>query len=307
MTTAPDPSGGALYGAARTRNAAFGNAFGVASMVTWAAGFPAAEILLETWPPLTLITARFILAVRILLPIWMLLDGRAAVFGAKWGRGTVMGGFCFGLGAYFLLLGQAYTDPVTVALIASTAPIAATLIEVATRQRRLRRNFLYGLLASVLGGYVATGGGLSIDFGIGAFFAVAACFLFAWGSFAAVRDFPDLSPTGRSTITLAGGCLMTGLLLIGSHAVGIDVMPSRAVDHTQFGLLAMYAVASMALSQVMFIASVGRLGIAVASFHINCAPFYVMLILLALGSAWSWPQAIGAAIVGMGVILSQRD
>ncbi len=307
MTTAPDPSGGAFYGAASARNAAFGNAFGVASMLTWAAGFPAAEMLLESWPPLTLITARFVIAVAILLPIWILLDGRAAVFGAKWGRGTVMGGICFGMGAYLLLLAQFYTDPVTVALIASTAPIAATLIEMVTGQRRLRRNFVYGLLASVLGGYVATGsGGLSAELGLGALCAVASCFLFAWGSFAAVRDFPDLSPTGRSTITLAGGCLMTGLLLLGTHAVGLDMVPTKPVDDTQFSLLVLYAVASMALSQVMFIASVGRLGIAVASFHINTAPFYVMLILLLLGSAWSWPQAVGAAIVGLGVILSQR-
>jgi len=308
MTTAPDPTGGASYSAARSRHLATGNAFGIAAMLTWAAGFPAAEILLDSWPPLALIAARFIMAVVILLPVWIALDGRAAVFGAKWGRGTLIGGICFGLGTYLLLLAQAYTDPVTVALIASTCPIAATLIEVATRERRLRRNFLFGLLSSFVGGYVATGNdGVTADLGIGALCAVASCFLFAWGSFAAVRDFPNLSPTGRSTITLAGGCLMTCLLFLGSYAVGLDVLPMQPVDGTQIGLLAIYAIASMALSQVMFIACVGRLGIAVASFHINTAPFYVMLILLALGAAWSWPQAIGAAIVGLGVILSQKE
>ncbi len=307
MTTAPDPSGGLSLDTARRKNLATGNALGVASMLLWAAGFPAAEHLLDSWPPLTLITARFVLAVALLLPLWILLDGRAAVFGAKWGRGTVTGGICFGFGAYLLLLAQAYTDPVTVALIASTCPIAATLIEVFTGHRRLRRNFLLGLGASVVGGYVATGGGLSADLGVGASCAVASCFLFAWGSFAAVRDFPELSPVGRSTITLAGGCVATCLLVLGAHAMGVDVMPSKPVDETQMSMLVVYAIAGMALSQVMFIASVGRLGVAVASFHINAAPFYVMLILLILGAAWSWPQAIGAAIVGLGVLLSQRD
>lgn len=308
MTTAPDPSGGPLYGAVRNRYAATGNLLGVGSMLTWAAGFPAAEVLLQTWPPLTLITARFIMAVLMLLPLWLLLDGRAAVFGAKWGRGTLMGGLCFGMGAYLLLLAQFFTDPVTVALIASTCPIAATLIEMVTGQRRLRRNFIFGLSASVMGGYVATGGsGLSADVGLGALCAVGSCFLFAWGSFSAVRDFPELSPMGRSTITLAGGCAMTILLLFASYAIGLEIRPSEPVDQYQLSLLALYAVASMALSQVMFIASVGRLGVAVASFHINAAPFYVMMILLCLGAAWSWPQAIGAMIVGVGVILSQRD
>ena len=308
MTTAPDPSGGAVYGAVGRRHAASGNALGMASMFAWAAGFPAAEILLDTWPPLTLITARFVMAVGLLIPVWILLDGRSAVFGAKWARGTVMGGLCFGLGAYLLLLAQALTDPVAVALIASTCPIAATIIEMATGQRRLQRSFLMGLLASVVGGYVATGGdGLSAELGLGALCAVGSCFLFSFGSFSAVRDFPELSPVGRSTITLAGGCVMTSILLIGSHLAGFDMMPSKPVDTDQIGLLAIYAVASMALSQVMFIASVGRLGIAVASFHINTAPFYVMIILLALGTAWSWPQAVGAMIVGLGVVLSQRN
>ena len=66
------------------------------------------------------------------------------------------------------------------------------------------------------------------------------------------------------------------------------------------------AVAAMGLSQVLFLASVSKLGIAATSFHINIAPFYVMLIMVALGAAWSWPHAIGAAIVGAGVLLAQR-
>ena len=63
----------------------------------------------------------------------------------------------------------------------------------------------------------------------------------------------------------------------------------------------------MALSQAMWIASVGRLGIAVASFHMNLAPFYVMLVMLGMGGGWNWPQALGAVVVGLGVIIAQRS
>ena len=38
------------------------NALCALSMVIWAAGFPAAEALLTTWPPMALIVARFGLA-----------------------------------------------------------------------------------------------------------------------------------------------------------------------------------------------------------------------------------------------------
>jgi drug/metabolite transporter (DMT)-like permease len=37
----------------------------------------------------------------------------------------------------------------------------------------------------------------------------------------------------------------------------------------------------------------------------NAVPFYVMLITFALGGAWNWAQAIGAAIVVAGVFVAQ--
>ena len=77
-------------------------------------------------------------------------------------------------------------------------------------------------------------------------------------------------------------------------------------DARNLGLLAIYGIGGMAISQFLWIASVDRLGIALASFHTNVAPFYVMLILVAIGGAWSWPQAIGAAIVALGVVVAQR-
>ena len=61
----------------------------------------------------------------------------------------------------------------------------------------------------------------------------------------------------------------------------------------------------MAISQVLWIRSVGHLGIALSSLHINATPFYVMLILFALGGAWNWTQAAAALVVGVGVFIAQ--
>lgn len=284
-----------------------GNALGMASMIAWACGFPAAELLLKDWTPLGLITVRFLMAVLLLVPVWALLDGPGSVLKARWGKGALVGGLSFGLGAWSMLMAQALTDAVTVAIIAAACPIAATLLEVALGRRRLRLNFVVGLGASVLGGIITTGaGGFSGDIGMGATLAILSCFLFAWGSHAAVEDFPDLSPTGRSAITLAGGLFFTLILTVGGETLGYSILPQHRIDGGQVTWLAIYALGGMALSQVMWIMSVGRLGVAVASFHINVAPFYVMLLMLALGSAWSWPQAAGAAIVIAGVVISQR-
>ena len=133
------------------RNQSIGNLVCMASMMVWAAGFPAAEILLKTWDPLALIAARFCVAVLVLVVVWLALEGGRAVLGAPWIKGARIGGLAFGLGAWLLLVAQAATDAVTVSIIAAAVPIAAVLIEIFTEGRRLNWRLGVGLLASVLG------------------------------------------------------------------------------------------------------------------------------------------------------------
>lgn len=277
-------------------------------MMAWAAGFPAVDGLLVTWPPVALIVARLGMALGILLPLWCLIDGLGSLRGANWGRALVVGGIGFGLGTWLLLVAQWYTDPVTVALIAACTPITATIVELVYRQRRLRAGFALGLAASVLGGVIGVGElppGTGLWTGIAC--AVAAGFLFSWASLMAVRDFPDLSPLGRSTITFVGAFFMATILYVIHSFAGFDTIPSAPVTGHQIGLLAIYALAAMALSQILFIASVSRIGVALTTIHANLAPFYVMIIMLNLGHGWSWQQAAGAAIIAAGVLMSQRN
>ena len=285
-----------------------GNLICMASMMIWAAGFPAAERLLDTWHPLILIAARFVVAMALLLPVWLLLEGAGALRRAPWGRGLWIGGLGFGLGAWLLLAAQALTDPVTVAVISAAAPIAAVLIELAARTRTLRWPLVLGLAASVLGGVVATGAGPSTGEGLwaGVGLAVLACFLFSWGSHRTVAAFPDQTGLGRTVVTLAGGLVVTLVLAAGGYALGHVPAPIDPWSAETLALLAVYGTAALALSQVLWIIAVARLGVGIAALHINVAPFYVMLILVALGGSWSWPQAAGALIVALGVVLAQR-
>lgn len=292
-------------GSVRAR-AAGGNALAVGSMLLWAAGFPAAEVLLDSYDPLTLIAMRLAMAMLVLLPIWALVDGTRAMRNARWRRGLWVGGFGFGIGTYALLLAQWFTDPITVALFASVTPVAATAIEVLAGQRRVSWRFGVGVIASVIGGAVAVEGALGADIGWGVALVLVSGTLFSWASNAAVRDFPDLTPLGRSTITFAGATVFAMLALGGGVLLGFDLIPARAITPNALGLLAIYAVAGMALSQILFIASVGRLGIALTALHINIAPFYVMVFMLALGGEWSWTKVLGASIVAAGVLISQR-
>ena len=73
----------------------------------------------------------------------------------------------------------------------------------------------------------------------------------------------------------------------------------------ELGALAVFAIGGLAISQVLWIMAIGSLGIAMSSLHINATPFYVMLILFAMGGAWQWTQALAAAVVGLGVLVAQ--
>lgn len=305
MAMSPDPvRGNALSVSSGQRSSLSGNGLAVASMLTWAAGFPAAEVLLQSWPPIALLLARMALAVLVMVPIWILIDGPARVLRARWGHAMLVGG-ALGAGMFLIILAQKLTDPVTVAIIASCAPLFATLLELAAGARRLRWNFALGVVVSIVGGLIATSAVAPAQLGLGAVCAIASTGMFCWASMATARDFPELGQTGRSTITFVGG-LVTATILFGAAAqIGMDVMPSTAIDVQQVGMLVIYALISMALSQMFFVGSVGKIGVALASFHINIAPFYVMLIMLVLGEDWNWTRALGAGIVAVAVVLAQ--
>ena len=275
-------------------------------MVVWAAGFPAADALLATWDPLAMVAGRFAMAMLVLLPVWLALDGGPR--GVPWGRGLGIGALGFAGSATALIFAQAATDPVTVAVIASASPLTATLVEWASDRRPLTRSFLWGLAASVAGGVVATvgSGGGQGDLALGVALALLSCLLYSWASHATVRRLPGHTALTQTSATLLGALAAAIVVVVAAAALGRDVMPADPFAARDLGLLAVYGMGGMAASQILFIMAVRRIGVALSSFHINVAPFYVMLILVALGGDWSWIQALGAAIVALGVVLAQR-
>lgn len=305
MAMSPEPvRGNALSISSGRSSALSGNGLGVASMLAWAAGFPAAEVLLQSWPPVALLAARLSLAVLVMVPLWLLMDGPTRVWNARWGHAMRVG--CgLGVGMFLLILAQKLTDPVTVAIIVSCSPLVATLMELAMGTRRLHWNFGLGVVVSIIGGLIATSAMAPAQLGLGAVVAILSTGFFCWASLATERDFPELSQTGRTTITFVGGLITAGFLVLLVGQLGWDVMPSRPVDGQQLGMLAIYSLIAMGLSQFLFVGSIGKLGVALAAFHINTAPFYVMVIMMVLGEEWNWTRALGAAIVALAVVLAQ--
>ncbi len=276
------------------------------SMLVWAVGLPAADLLIGPVPALPLTAARIAIAAIFLLPLWWISEGSQALRAAHWGKGFLVGGGGLGLGAFMLLLGQAKTNMVTVAVISAAMPVVGIAIEVVLDGRKMSLALVLGVLLSLAGGVmVLRGDGDGLGWGLGALWCFGSIVLYTLGSRMSVSAFPDLTPLGRTTVTLTGAALATSL------AAGVNALLGGAgpqwevLGLQELGALAVFAIGGLAISQVLWIMAIGSLGIAMSSLHINATPFYVMLILFAMGGAWQWTQAFAAAVVGLGVLIAQ--
>jgi drug/metabolite transporter (DMT)-like permease len=276
------------------------------SMLVWAVGLPAADLLIGPVPPLQLTAARMAMAAACLLPVWWWLEGGAVLRSASWGRGVWIGGVSIGLGAFMLVVGQGMTDSVTVAVISAAMPVMGIAIEVLLDGKKITASLVVGTLLSLAGGLMVLSGVTSgTGLGLGALLCFGAVLLFTVGSRLTVTAFPQLSALGRTTVTLTGAALATGVAAAASLLLGAAGPNWAVLGLKEFGALALFAIGGLAISQLLWIASIGSIGIALASLHINATPFYVMIILFALGGEWRWTQALAAAIVGLGVLVAQ--
>jgi len=279
----------------------------VFSIIFYAMGFPAAEFLLEDWDVVSVIAARNIFAFVLIFSIWTLFEGFQEVRVAKWNKGFWIGAIGFGIGSFFVLMLLSVTSPVIAALMVATMPVVAVCLEILLDGRKLTRWFLFGVVLVLLGGFIASGENIKGDsIGLASFFGITGVALFAWGSRATVKNLPGMSLLGQVAVTTFG---MVGsavfVYFICSIFFEITISPSQ-VTLEHLGLLLIYSWLAIGISQIAWIKSVEQLGIGLASFHLNAAPFYVMFMLFLLGDNWIWHQAIGALIVITGVILAQQ-
>lgn len=280
----------------------------MASMLIWSMGLPAADYLIPLLPSDQLAAGRMAWTAAGVALFWILREGLAPVLRVNWLKGILVGAL-IGLAGWFLILGQAKGGAVTAAVISSTMPVVGIALEVLLDGRKLTAALVLGLLLSVIGAAMmldpsgAAGSGMDMAMGVALCFA--SVLTFTLGSRLTVTAFPTETPIGRTAVTLTGAAIVTTALAALQWGLGGPAPSLAGWGLREFGLMLIYSVIALGVSQVLWIVSVERLGIGLSALHINAAPFYVMLILFALGAAWSWWQAFAAAIVGLGVLIAQ--
>lgn len=296
MTSVPAPAEPGLLAA---------NLICMASMVIWAAGLPAASHLIPLLPYEDLNLLRMGISAVALVLAWALIEGPGAMVRAPWARGMAVGSL-IGIGAWLLIQGQARGGAVLAAVISSSLPVVGIAIEMALDGRRLTPAIAGGLaLALVGGGMMLTGSDLGPSLLLGALAAFGSVLTYAMGSRWTVTALPRQTPLGRTAVTVTGAAAAALVLSVIAHAGGQPLPDVSGWGWLEWADLALFSLGALALSQLLWIVAVGRLGIGMSALHINASPFYVMLILFALGAPWSWREALAAAVVGLGVLVAQ--
>lgn len=277
----------------------------IASMVTWSACLPAGEVIQPLLTPITFSAIRMTIAAAFLLVYWATTEGLGTMARANW-RSGIPAGIMIAASGVFLIVAQKLTGSVTVAIISATMPVVGITLEVLLDRRRIGLGLIAGMGLALIGGIIALGSGLSsLSLGAGAGACMVSVVLYATGSRLTVTALPDLSPMGRSTVTIVASAVVTVIAALGMIAMGGPVPDMTPFGFKEYGALVAFSVGPMAIAQVLWIMSVGRLGIGITALHMNAAPFYVMLVMFALGAPWVWLQVLGAAIVGLGVLVTQ--
>lgn len=275
-------------------------------MITWSTAFPVTEILLETWHPLAVTVGRLLLG-GLLLTLIIILTGKArVVLHAPWRNLFIVGGLALGVGTICLNYGLALSSPLTAAIIITTMPAVALVVEVICGDQRMTLRLLIGISLAIAGSAWASLYGRSDELGFAGgepllFFAVL---FFVWYSRAAITLLPTLPPIAKSGLTLTVGGIVVGVVVIPIHLLGYEIV-SFDLAAKPVALMLWTACICNGLSMALWLSSVEKIGMTVAAIHMNMVPFYVMLCVLALGSTVSPGQTYGAVLVVAGVVISQ--
>ncbi len=283
-----------------------GNLFCALAMVLFAAGFPAAELLLENSGVIALILLRNAVGFAVLLVFLRILEQQTEILNLPWRDGFQFGFVGFGFGSVMLLVAQSMSDATTAAIAVAAMPVTAIALEVVLDSRRLTLRFLFSVFLVLIGGVLASGVMVqNLSFGVGLALGLIGSGFFAWGSRQTVKKLPELTPLSRTTVTTGGMVAFCLICWVGAEILGQSSATLSITTPRDILLLLIYSILGLSISQVLWIKSVADIGIGIASFHLNATPFYVMVIIFLFGGGWNWMQTGGVLILLSGAVIAQ--
>ena len=273
--------------------------------ILWGGAFFLIEVGLRSYPPITLVFMRLVLAVP---PMWIamrLMGQRLPSEARVWGLLAVVGALNCALPFILFFWGQQYLDSGYASILNATTPLWGVITaHFLTSDEKATPARILGVLIGMAGIVVMVGPeamkGLSNNL-----LAQIACIISTiFYSFAAIYG-RRLSQTELTPMAVATGQTMMAALMMVPVVVLVDqpwTMAAPRLDSTLAGLT--LALFSTALAYTLYFRLIDRSGASNAQLVAFLMPILAVILGIAfLGESLSGGQIVGAALIAIGLAI----
>lgn len=274
---------------------------GVLFAIMWASAFSSARIIVADAPPITALAIRFWISGAIGVGIAAALGQTARLDRTQW-RATAI----FGLCQNALYLGLNFVAMQTVqaslaAIIASTMPLVVAFFGWAVLGEKTKPLGLAGLIAGVAGVSLIMGSRLS---GGADLYGVALCVAGVLALAVATLSVRGAS-SGGNLLMIVGLQMLVGASILSLYALAFEDWSVTWSWQMIAAFIYTTLVPGLAATFVWFVL-VNRIGaVRAATFHFLTPPFGVAIAALLLGEAMGLIDAVGVAIIALGILAVQ--
>ncbi|MDF0601167.1 DMT family transporter [Psychromarinibacter sp. C21-152] len=276
---------------------------GVAFAIMWASAFTSARIIVADAPPLTALSLRFVISGLIAV-------GVARALGQSWRltRGQAAATVVFGICQNGLYLGLNFVAMQTVeaslaAIVASTMPLLVALGGFLVFGDRVRAMGAVGLITGVAGVAVIMGSRLTEGVDL---FGLGLCVLGVLSLTVATMAVRGAS-SGGNVLMIVGLQMLVGAAALGAAAAATETWEVSWTWPLAAAFTYTTLVPGLAATWVWF-RLVNRIGaVRAATFHFLTPFFGVAVAALLLGERLGPLDALGVAVIMLGILLVQLD
>jgi drug/metabolite transporter (DMT)-like permease len=272
------------------------------AIVCWTPLFSVAKRTLPVLDAFALGTARYGVAIAVLLALLGAIEGRGALgFGGRFVAATLVG--LVGITGFnlFIWIGLVYTRPEHASIIlALQSPLTALAVWVAWGQRPAP--FTLGCVALAIAGVglVVTQGDLANALGGGSLLGDALILLGAlsWVTYTlAASRFQGWSPLRFTVLTCIPGAAGLVIANVVAVAIGAAAVPSVEAVFSVGWQILYFSIGTVVLGVLGFNAGARALGPLNAILMLNLIPIGVFAIEASLGRSFAAIEIVGAAVV----------
>lgn len=276
----------------------------------WGSMTPLLKVLTDVFDPWLLAALRYVLGLPI-LGLCLLVASRPATPSRPLdaGRLAVLG-LAMTVFSVFYTFGVRHSHPVTATIVLNFGPVISAVMARVMLGTRVAPGFPVALGLALLGGLLVVYGapgarerGFGLEGGEPLLIIAQVCW--QWYSIRAQQWLGDRGQIGLSAITSAAAALWMTAGYLALWGAGVAEGWPAVLTWHHVVYLVWICVFGVAVAILLWNVGVSRVGLPVASLHMNATPVFAVLTAALIGLPPTWLQIAGGLLVLSGIIYMQ--